>query len=159
MYLASCTNTHCDVTDSVNHGMFKNAKTWISWERNIIFLRNKKTLNLCLRWHILRSYHFVAEVTFKRFFRRMVFVQWQCQSKVLRGLSEVTEAIWNSECTWAFRGHLGAWALGRHSKGTQAPGYLRHTGTRALRHSGTWAFGHLGTWTPRQLGQSDNWSL
>ena len=25
----------------------------------------KKILNLCLRWHILRSYQFVAEVTFK----------------------------------------------------------------------------------------------
>ena len=34
-------------------------KTWISWERNIIFL------NLCLSWHILRSYRFLAEVTFK----------------------------------------------------------------------------------------------
>ena len=45
--------------------MVKNTKTWISWERNIIFLRNKKILNLCLRWHILRSYRFVAEVTFK----------------------------------------------------------------------------------------------
>ena len=25
--LVSCTNTHCDITDLVNHGMFKNAKT------------------------------------------------------------------------------------------------------------------------------------
>ena len=64
IYLISCTNTHHDVTDSVNHGMVKNAKTWVSWERNIIFLRNKKILNWCLRWHILRSYRFVAEVTF-----------------------------------------------------------------------------------------------
>ena len=61
----SCTNTHHDVTDLVNHGMVKNTKTWISWERNIIFLWNKKILNLWLRWHILRSYRFVAEVTFK----------------------------------------------------------------------------------------------
>ena len=58
-------NTHRDVTDLVNHGMVKNTKTWISWEQNIIFLRNKKILNLCFWWHILRSYHFVAEVTFK----------------------------------------------------------------------------------------------
>ena len=65
MHLISCTNTHSDVTDSVNHGMVKNRKTQISWQRNIIFLRNKKILNLCLRWHILRSYCFVAEVTFK----------------------------------------------------------------------------------------------
>ena len=65
MYLVSCFNIHRDVTDSVNHGMVKNTKTWISWERNIIFLRNKKDLNTCLSWHILRSYRFVAEVTFK----------------------------------------------------------------------------------------------
>ena len=65
MYLVSCTNTHHDVTDSINHGIVKNMKTWISWERNIIFLRNKRILNLCLRWHILRSYRFVVEVTFE----------------------------------------------------------------------------------------------
>ena len=64
MHLVSCTNTHRDVTDSLNHGMVKNTKTWISWEQNIIFLWNKKILNLCCRWHILRSYHLVAEVTF-----------------------------------------------------------------------------------------------
>ena len=64
MYLGSCTNTHRDITNSVNHGMVKNTKTWISWEWNIIFLLNKKILNLCLRWHIFRSYCFVAEVTF-----------------------------------------------------------------------------------------------
>ena len=46
-------------------GWLKNTKTWMSWERNITFLRNKKILNLDLRWHILRSYHFVTEVTFK----------------------------------------------------------------------------------------------
>ena len=54
MYLVLCTNTDCDVTDSVNHGMVKYTKTWISWEHNI-------------RWHILRSYCFVVvEVTFKQ---------------------------------------------------------------------------------------------
>ena len=31
----------------------------------MIFLQNQKILNLCFRWHILRSYHFLAEVTFK----------------------------------------------------------------------------------------------
>ena len=65
MYIVPCTNTHCDVTDSVNHGMVENTKTWISSERNMIFLKNKKNLNLCHRWNILRSYCFVAEVTFK----------------------------------------------------------------------------------------------
>ena len=62
---ASCTNTHHDITDSVNHGMDKNTKTWISRERNITFLWNQNILNLCGRWDILRSYRFVAEVTFK----------------------------------------------------------------------------------------------
>ena len=64
----SCTHTHDDVTDgSSNHGMAKTTKTWMSWELNITFPRNKKILNLCLRWHIFRSYRFVAEVTFKVF--------------------------------------------------------------------------------------------
>ena len=43
--------------------MVKNAKTRITQEQNITFLFNKKNL-LCVRWHILRSYRFVAEVTF-----------------------------------------------------------------------------------------------
>ena len=64
-YFEKCPNAHRDVTDLINHEMVKNTKTGISWERNIIFLQNKKILNLCLRWHILRSYHFVAKVTFK----------------------------------------------------------------------------------------------
>ena len=64
IYPVSCTNTHHDVIDLVNNGMFKNTITWISWKWNITFLRNKKILNLCLRWHIFRSYCFVAEVTF-----------------------------------------------------------------------------------------------
>ena len=35
MHPVSCTNTHHDVTDFVNHGMVKNTKTWISWEHNL----------------------------------------------------------------------------------------------------------------------------
>ena len=62
----SFTNINHDVTYLVNLWMVKNAKTWISWERSIKFLRNKKILNLCLRWHILRNYRFVAEVTFNK---------------------------------------------------------------------------------------------
>ena len=46
-----------------HHGMIKNTKTWISWEQNIIFLRNKKKFNLCLQWHILWSYRFAVEVS------------------------------------------------------------------------------------------------
>ena len=73
MHLVSCNNTHHDVTDLVNHEMVKNVKTLIPWERNITFLQNKKIHNLCLRWHILRSYHFVAEVSFKGHTQRIGF--------------------------------------------------------------------------------------
>ena len=65
MHLVSWTNIHHDIKDLVNHGMVKNAKIWISWERKIIFLWNKNFFNLCSRWHTLRSYRFVVEVTFK----------------------------------------------------------------------------------------------
>ena len=64
MHPLSCTDTHHGVTDLVNFGMAKNIKTWISWKGNMTFLRNKKILNLCLRWHILSSHRFVAEVNF-----------------------------------------------------------------------------------------------
>ena len=63
MHLVSCTDTHHDVKASVNHEMVTNTKTWPSRKRNIIFPWNKKILNLCLRWHLLRSYRFEAEVT------------------------------------------------------------------------------------------------
>ena len=71
MHPASCTNIHHDVTDLVNHEIVKNTKTWISWEQNITFLQNKKIHNLCFRWHILRSYCYVTEETFKE-------VQYSC---------------------------------------------------------------------------------
>ena len=45
MHPASCTNTHHDVTDLLNHGMVKNTKTWVSWEWNVTFLWNEKALN------------------------------------------------------------------------------------------------------------------
>ena len=74
-YLMSCDSkiqkctlthdTHYQITDLVNHGMVKNTKTWISWEWSITFLQNRKNLNLCIRWNILRSYCFVANVTSK----------------------------------------------------------------------------------------------
>ena len=82
MHLVSCTNTHRGVTDLVNHGMFKNIKTWISWERNIIFLWNKKVLNLCFRWKILRSYRFVAEVTFNILIHYQIFKGYLCYKTI-----------------------------------------------------------------------------
>ena len=63
-YIQKCTLSHALVTDLVNLGMVKNTKTWISSERNIISLQNKNILNMYFRWHILRSYHFIAKVTF-----------------------------------------------------------------------------------------------
>ena len=65
MHPVLCTNTHYDVTDLVNHGMVKVQKLEYLENGTYFFLRNKKILNLCLRWHILRSYRFLAEVTFK----------------------------------------------------------------------------------------------
>ena len=53
MHPVSCTYTHHDVTDLVNHVMIKTAKTWISWLQKISFLQNKKIFNLSLRWHIV----------------------------------------------------------------------------------------------------------
>ena len=65
MHPVSCTNTHHDVTDLVNHGIVKNTKNLNILRTEYNFLRNNKILNLGFRWHILRSYCFVAEVTFK----------------------------------------------------------------------------------------------
>ena len=89
MYLVLCTDTHRDVTDSVNHGMVQNTKTWISWEQNVIFPWNKKILNLCLICCILRSYCCEAEVTFntdtaltiRKKVRQQVFAVDICQSE------------------------------------------------------------------------------
>ena len=70
--LSHALNTPPDVIDLVNHRMVKNTKTWISWERYITFLRNKKSFNLCQRWHILRNYRFVAEVIFKNWMQENI---------------------------------------------------------------------------------------
>ena len=76
------TNIHHDVIDLVKHCIVKNTKTWISLERNITFKRNKKILSLCIRWHILRSYRFLAEVTFNEqavYGYRSYFVDVDCR--------------------------------------------------------------------------------
>ena len=71
MHPVSCANTRHDIIiDLVNHGMFKNTKTWISWEWYISFLWNKKILNLYLRWYILINYHFVAKLTFMNWMQK-----------------------------------------------------------------------------------------
>ena len=65
MHLVSCTNdTHHDVIDLVNHGMVKNTKTNISrTEHN--FSMKQKNSEAAPQMANIRSYCFVAEVTFK----------------------------------------------------------------------------------------------
>ena len=58
-------NTHHDVIDLVNHRIVKNTENSISWGWNMIFPWSRKISNLCLKWHILRKYCSIAEVTFK----------------------------------------------------------------------------------------------
>ena len=80
-YIQKCTPsqvlTHPDATNLLNHGIVKNTKTWISWERTITFLWNKKIPILCLRWPILRSYRFVEEVVFKNNYKNKVAKNWK----------------------------------------------------------------------------------
>ena len=88
MHLVSCTNTHPGIIDLVNHGIVKNTKTWISWEWKITFLQNKKILNLCLRWQILRTCCFVGEVTFKVLSLSRIFVEFISDLYILPWLGE-----------------------------------------------------------------------
>ena len=60
MHPVSCSDTHHDVTDLVNHGMVKNRKTWISWEQNITFLRNKKKIHLPLQMTHFEKFPFCS---------------------------------------------------------------------------------------------------
>ena len=63
MHRVSCSNSHHDVPDLINHRMD-------ILRMEYTFLKNEKIINLCLKQHILRSCRFVAEVTFKpRFYR------------------------------------------------------------------------------------------
>ena len=65
---ASCTNIH---NNDINFIIQEINKNTISWEQNITFPWNEKTLNQCLRWHIL-SYCFVVEETFKKEYFKML---------------------------------------------------------------------------------------
>ena len=66
-YIQKCTLSHVLIliVTSLIWKIMESLKIQKLEERNIIFLRNKKILNLRFRWHILRSYGFVAEVTFR----------------------------------------------------------------------------------------------
>ena len=89
----ACTNTHHEVTDLVNNVMVKNAYTWISWERNGTFLRNKKKLNLCLRWHILGNHCFVAEHTIKKFQGKQHYSCITCNHKSKTVVKQMSYSI------------------------------------------------------------------
>ena len=86
------TNTHHDVTDLLNHRMFKNTQIWISWEWNIIVLQSKKIINMCLRWHILRSYLLLAEVTFNISMISCIF-QSSCKNCIIHQLGKIFSGI------------------------------------------------------------------
>ena len=62
-------------------------------EKEQTVLRNKKILNLCLRWHILRSYHFVAEVTLKLPNMNLSELSFLCLFKILNASSSVSSFI------------------------------------------------------------------
>ena len=91
-WTVSCTNTHHDVTDLLNHGIVKNTKKWIYWEPSLNFLQNKKIRNMCLKWHILRSSRFVAEVTFNCL-TTIQNIRWQRKLRSLRVLYLIREML------------------------------------------------------------------
>ena len=68
MHHVPCTNTHHDVTNLVNHGMVILS---ILRTENIFSM---KFLNLCLRFHILRSHLFVEKATFKKYVKTLTIL-------------------------------------------------------------------------------------
>ena len=84
---ASCTYTNYETTDLLNHTIVKNTKTLISWEWNVTFYKTK-ILHLCLKWHILRSYRFVADATLKDYIWHLtnndyqhLIMKYRCKNK------------------------------------------------------------------------------
>ena len=75
MHPLSCTNTDHDFTDLVNDRMVKKSKTWISWERNITFLRNKKIHKGYFCYKTITSQNLPFEVAVKNFLfhRKIMF--------------------------------------------------------------------------------------
>ena len=70
MHVVSCTKIHHDAIDLVNHGMFKNTKSGVSWERYITFLRNKKIFNLAWDEKFWEIIVLLAEVTFMNWMQK-----------------------------------------------------------------------------------------
>ena len=153
--------------------MIKNIKTWITWEWSITFLRNKKILYLCLTWHILRSYRFDADVTFKVLALKVEINLLNQHFKPYEWLADWLTTYWGTSAFKAlkalkhlshtkhsdtraletFEGHLGTRAI-KVLKLLKA--LERHLGIRrALRHSGT-----QGTWKAlRHVRTQWTWAL
>ena len=66
MHSDSCTNTHHDFTDLINHGMVKNIKTFnILRTENNFSMKQKNSSSVPQMTH-LRGYRFAVEVTFNK---------------------------------------------------------------------------------------------
>ena len=105
-YVQKCTLSHVliliDITDLVNHGMVKNAITWISREENITCLWNKKILDLCLEWYIyfilivLRYYSQIVHRS-KTYLKDLTENKWSYFSEISRCVTGRSKGgHWNS---------------------------------------------------------------
>ena len=77
---------------------------WISWEQDETFLQNKIIISLCLRSHILTSYLFVAELTFKETFEKIKVSNITYMDLILITNTEESITEWSKirwkEATW-----------------------------------------------------------
>ena len=108
--------------------MVKTTKTWTSWVRNITFLRNKNILNLCLRWHISRSYRFLVEATINAWgiFKTMSNIYgdeaywepWYSQNNLLRHFQAYSGTFSNIHpCPGISRKIKAYWGIFKHYLG------------------------------------------
>ena len=72
----SCSSTCHDFIYFGNHEMVKNAKTWLSWEQKIIFLKNQNILNLCLFLHFWE--HFFSRTPSSSQYIYIYVLLWKC---------------------------------------------------------------------------------
>ena len=96
-YIQKCTLPHALILIMMTQIWWIIGWLRISWEQNIILLQNKKILNLWFRWHILRSYPFVAEVIFKRQKRVKTVVKANATLKIwtMNGMNRIEKDKFN----------------------------------------------------------------
>ena len=107
MHRVSCNNTHHDVTDLVNYKVVKTTKTWISWERNITFLRNKKNSwpvtqmthieKLSLKWRWPLKFKPICHL-WDSFFHQQIGQADICLWSVILFFKKVTSALCELVC-------------------------------------------------------------